>query len=63
MLFRSWYRKECSCGSFYRQVSLPSSADEERIKCKAKNGKLTITIQKKPEAKVDSKSLIIDVES
>ena len=59
---KKWHRKECSCGSFYRQVSLPSSADKEKIKCKAKNGKLKITIQKKPEAKLDSKSLIIDVE-
>lgn len=44
---RRWYRKETASGHFFEQFRLPPYADESGIKCKAKNGKLTVTVPKK----------------
>jgi len=60
---KKWYRRECSSGSFYQQFALPSYAEGSGIKCKAKNGKLTVTIPKKAEKKESSsKKLEIEVD-
>jgi HSP20 family protein len=60
---KKWYRRECSCGSFYQQFKLPAYADESGILCKAKNGKLTVTIPIKEVAgKTGTKQIPIDVD-
>lgn len=43
---KKYYCKQCSSGSFCRQVALPVSADEKNAVCKMKDGKLTVTIPK-----------------
>ncbi len=47
----NYHRVERSYGTFTRSFSLPGSLDAERIKAETKNGVLTITLPKKPEAK------------
>lgn len=60
---KKWLCKQCSRGSFYQRFTLPSYVDSSGIKCKAKNGKLTITIPKKAEEKKpESKKLPIETE-
>lgn len=46
-----YYRKESWSGSFQRTLSLPATADSEKIDAQLKNGVLNITIPVKPEAK------------
>ena len=43
---RTWYRRECECGSFSRTFALPSDAKTEAITAKNKNGSLVITVPK-----------------
>ena len=45
------YRKETWEGSFQRTISLPPTADAEKIDATLSNGVLTITVPKKDEAK------------
>ncbi len=60
---KKWYCKQCSSGSFYQKFTLPSYADASSIKCKAKNGKLTVSIPKKAEEKkLEGKKLPIETE-
>ncbi len=47
----SFFKKECWTGTFQRTVSLPDSADTDKINAELKNGILTITLPKKEEAK------------
>jgi len=46
---RKYYCKQCSSGSFCRQISLPATAEEAKAECAMKNGKLTVTIPKRKE--------------
>lgn len=46
-----FHRVERTYGAFQRVISLPTDADEDHIQAKFKNGVLTITIPKRPEAK------------
>ena len=49
---RGNYRRiECSYGSFYRTIPLPSEVDENKIKAQYKNGILTIIMPKTEEYK------------
>ncbi|MCF7906151.1 Hsp20/alpha crystallin family protein [Candidatus Gracilibacteria bacterium] len=57
---KNFLRRERSFSSFCRKVNFPSHADLENVKCKSKDGVLTITVPKRPEAK--KKSLKIEVE-
>jgi HSP20 family protein len=59
---KKWYRKEASRGSFYQQVTLPQGIDEKNVKCKMKNGKLTITVPKMTESKPQGRTLSIETE-
>lgn len=47
---RNEYILERSFGSFQRSVQLPSTADADRVDAKYRDGVLTITIAKHPEA-------------
>jgi len=45
------YRCERSFGSFTRAFTLPAGGDLERVAAELKNGVLTVSVPKKPEAK------------
>ncbi len=47
---KHYHRIERSYGSFQRILSLPTDADEHSVKAKFKDGVLTITIAKDPQA-------------
>ena len=47
---KNFHRIECSYGSFYRTVPLPTEVDEEKIKASFKNGVLTVTLPKAASA-------------
>lgn len=60
---KKWICKQCSSGSFYQRFTLPSYVDSSGIKCKSKNGKLTVTIPKKAkEETIEGKKLPIEIE-
>lgn len=48
---KGFFRKETWAGSFRRTVSLPASADADKIKAELKDGVLTVTIAKREELK------------
>jgi len=48
---RNYHYVERSYGSFHRSIQLPSSADANKVDANYKNGILTVTLQKRPEAK------------
>jgi len=48
---RDYHYVERSYGSFHRSIQLPSSADPSKVDASYKNGVLTVTLQKRPEAK------------
>jgi HSP20 family protein len=50
----NYHRVELSYGTFTRSFSLPGTIDAEKIKAESKNGVLTVTLPKKPEAKPKS---------
>lgn len=60
---KKWHRRErsYSYAEFTRQILLPEYADGSKAECKSKNGMLTVTIPKKPEA--EPKRLSVRVES
>jgi HSP20 family protein len=47
----NYHRIEIAYGTFTRSFSLPGSVEGEKIKAESKNGVLTVTVPKKPEAK------------
>jgi len=48
---RNYHYVERSYGSFHRSVQLPNSADPDKVDASYKNGILTVTLQKRPDAK------------
>jgi len=54
-----YYHKECSYGSFHRDIALPSEVDEEKVKADFKKGVLKITLPKKEEAQRKAKKIEI----
>ncbi len=59
---KKWYRREAARGSFMRQLSVPQGVDEKNVKCRLKNGKLTIAVQKPQEIQSQGRTLKIDTE-
>ncbi len=47
----SYHRVELNYGTFTRSFSLPATVDAEKIRAESRNGVLTVTLPKKPEAK------------
>lgn len=47
----TFYRCERSYGAFSRSFTLPVGADKDKVNAELKNGVLTVSINKKPEAK------------
>jgi HSP20 family protein len=56
---KNYHRIERSYGSYERSFSLPESVDKDRIGAECKNGVLTLTLPKRPEAK--AKAIGIEV--
>jgi len=48
---RNYHYIERSFGSFQRSIQLPSSVDADKVDAVFKNGILTVTLQKRPDAK------------
>jgi len=48
---KNYHRIECSYGSFYRTVPLPTEVDADKVKAKFKDGVLTVNMPKAPGAK------------
>lgn len=55
----SYLRQEISYGSFTRTIALPDTADSDKAKASFKNGILTVTVPKKPEAQQKPKKIEI----
>ena len=47
---KNYHRIECSYGSFYRAVPLPTEVDADKVKAKFKDGLLTVNLPKSPSA-------------
>jgi HSP20 family protein len=47
---KNYHRIERFTGMFYRQISLPSGVDAEKVTATNANGVVTVSIPKKPEA-------------
>ena len=56
---KHFHRVERSYGAFQRMLSLPNDADERKIKAKFKNGLLTVTIVKNPDAQPSVRKIAI----
>jgi len=54
---KNTYLSERSYGSFQRSFALPDSVDADKIGAEFAKGVLTITLPKKPEAKVEPKKI------
>ena len=50
---------ERSYGEFHRAVSVPAGVDKDKVKAAFKNGVLTVTLPKLPEAKAARKKIQI----
>jgi len=48
---RNYHYIERSYGSFHRSIQLPSTVDSSKVDAKYKDGILTVTLRKRPEAK------------
>ncbi|HPD31373.1 MAG TPA: Hsp20/alpha crystallin family protein [Phycisphaerae bacterium] len=48
---RNYHYVERSFGSFRRSIQLPSSVDPNKVDATYRNGVLTVTLQKRPDAK------------
>lgn len=55
----TWHLVERSCGSFARQIALPTTVDVEKIDAKFDAGVLKITLPKKPEEQAKTKKIEI----
>ncbi len=54
-----YYRVERVYGSFFRSFTLPAEVDEEKIEASYKDGVLTISVPKRPEAVKKAKKIEI----
>lgn len=59
---KKWYRREASRGSFLQQLSVPQGIDPSSVKCRLKNGKLTILLPKPADTASGGKALKIETE-
>lgn len=54
--------RQCSSGSFYRQIVLSDAAEYDKTKSSFKNGRLTVKIPKRTEDEKKGKVIDIEVE-
>ncbi len=57
---KGWYRRECSYGSFCRNVPVGDNVDWEKAKAKYKDGVLNIEMPKKDEKKDDKVKITVE---
>jgi HSP20 family protein len=57
---RDYYRSERSYGSFERRIALPPGADAQKIKAKAQNGVLNVTLPKSAKAEAQKRRIEIE---
>ncbi len=57
---KRWRRRETASGNFLVQFSMPQGVDEEKVTCRTKNGRLTVTIPK--SAKSQKRTLQVEEE-
>lgn len=50
----TWYFSERQYGGFARSFSLPEDADGDGVKAELKDGVLTVTLPRKPQAEVEA---------
>lgn len=55
----NWFRREQSYGTFHRVIPLPAEVNGDKVQAKFKNGVLTVTAPKRPEAQRKRKSIEI----
>jgi len=56
---RQFHRIERHSGAFYRMMSLPFDIDPDKVEADTKDGILTVTIRKPPEAVNETKKIAI----
>jgi len=56
---KGWYRMERSYGAFSRSIALPCDVEQESCKASFKNGVLTVTLKKVPEAQASARCIPI----
>ncbi len=59
---KGYYRVERSYGSFQRAIPLPVDVDRDKVQASFKNGVLTVTLPKSPEAMKQTKKIPIKAE-
>lgn len=59
---KGWYRMERSYGAFTRSVPLPCEVDQDSCNASFKNGVLTVTLNKTPQAQASTKCIPIKKE-
>ncbi len=52
-----YYRRECSYGSFHRDIPLPVEVDTDKVEAEFKRGVLKIKLPKKPESERKAKKI------
>jgi HSP20 family protein len=56
---KGYYLSERRCGTFQRAFGVPEGVDVEKIEANFKNGVLTVTLPKTPEAQKSEKKIAI----
>ena len=59
---KGWYCMERKYGAFSRSISIPCEVDPDSCKASFKNGVLTVSLEKTPQAQLNSKSIPIKKE-
>lgn len=57
---KNYHLVEHRYGSYQRSMIVPQDVDEDKVKAKFKNGILTLTLPKKPEAQTKKRTIQID---
>jgi len=53
----NYYRRECSYGSFHRDIPLPVEIDPDKVEAEFKRGVLKVRLPKKPESERKAKRI------
>ncbi len=53
----NYYRRECSYGSFHRDIPLPAEVEPDKVEAEFKRGVLTVHLPKKPESQRKAKKI------
>ena len=59
---KGYWHRETRYGAFHRVIQLPEGLDMEKVDARFKNGVLTVTIERLPEAKSRAKKITIKAE-